>query len=199
MARPAGSIALKAGDRWSADWPKHIELANGRLRRPIKWRGKCTNVYYKRKICTGCQRPMLQTVKNASAGHRPFCSTVCKSRIFKSEAMGKKIIKKLGIQQGYYVLVKAHGHPRATNNGTVREHILVVEKQIGRFLSATERVHHIDFVKHNNDPENLFLCRDNDEHLFIHRSLNLCVADLLAGRNLYFDHQERRYRADNSH
>lgn len=198
MGRPPGSIALKSGDQWSSDFPGYIELANGQLRRPRKWtdpqgRVRCTNTYFDRKFCAACGTDVLQATKHVNLGWRPYCSKQCKSKTIKGESQGNRIIKKLGIQQGHYVLIKSHGHPRATNNGTVREHILVVERQIGRFLNNEECIHHIDFIKHNNDPSNLFLCKNNDEHLAIHRSLNTCVEILLAGGQLYFDHVKRRY------
>jgi hypothetical protein len=57
-----------------------------------------------------------------------------------------------------YVRIGGHkGHPRANRHGQVLEHILVVEKRIGRHLSVDESVHHIDHVKHNNVDSNLKL------------------------------------------
>lgn len=47
-------------------------------------------------------------------------------------------------------------HPRAIN-GRVREHIVVMEKKIGRLLLSGENVHHINGVRDDNRPENLEL------------------------------------------
>lgn len=55
---------------------------------------------------------------------------------------------------GYRALHKPE-HPGADAKGYVREHILVAEAVLGRFLTAHEVVHHKDGDKTNNKPENL--------------------------------------------
>lgn len=47
-------------------------------------------------------------------------------------------------------------HPRAVN-GRVREHVVVMERKIGRLLFAGENVHHRNGVRDDNHPENLEL------------------------------------------
>lgn len=57
-----------------------------------------------------------------------------------------------------YKLVKApEGHPGADAKGYVREHRLVMEAHVGRYLAPGEVVHHIDHDKMNNAIENLQL------------------------------------------
>jgi len=57
-----------------------------------------------------------------------------------------------------YAFAWAPDHPRANkNSGRVREHILVMEKTLGRYLTEHEQVHHINAVKHDNRAENLEL------------------------------------------
>lgn len=58
---------------------------------------------------------------------------------------------------GYKLVPAPEGHPNADSKGYVREHRLVMEKKLGRYLEPHEVVHHKDGDKLNNDPENLEL------------------------------------------
>jgi len=56
--------------------------------------------------------------------------------------------------QGYN-LIRQLEHPRANNQGYVREHILVWEEVHNRFLPQGWVVHHLNGIKDDNRPENL--------------------------------------------
>jgi hypothetical protein len=55
-------------------------------------------------------------------------------------------------------------HPKSINN-LYYEHIVVIEKYLGRQLEDYESVHHINEIKTDNRLENLFLChrREHDK------------------------------------
>lgn len=56
-----------------------------------------------------------------------------------------------------YVLRLVDGHPFADNRGYVREHRLIMEEHLLRFLLPTEFIHHINQIRDDNRLENLVL------------------------------------------
>ena len=76
---------------------------------------------------------------------------------------GGKIIDEEG-----YVLLRAEGHPRANPHGFyVPEHILVMERTLGRLIPVNEIVHHKNGNKQDNRPENLEVMT-RTEHMKLH-------------------------------
>ncbi len=85
------------------------------------------------------------------------------------------------------------GYRRLTIRGERRyEHIVVMEKKVGRRLFPGESVHHVDFVKTNNSPENLFLFPSEKEHQIAHNSV---VNSVIAywGNGVWFDSKKKEY------
>lgn len=70
---------------------------------------------------------------------------------------------------GYRMVKAPDGHPGADSKGYIREHRLVMEKKLGRYLEPHEVPHHIDEDKLNNDPDNLELM-DLAEHTSLHHT-----------------------------
>lgn len=74
-------------------------------------------------------------------------------------------------KQGYTMVYKPD-HPRAAGNkGYVREHILVMEKKLGREILLGEVVHHRDGDRSNNDPSNLELHKSQSQHMYEHKDI----------------------------
>lgn len=66
-----------------------------------------------------------------------------------------------------YILISKPNHPRSNSKGYVREHWIVMEESLGRFLLEGEVVHHIDRNKSNNQLSNLSLMTAYD-HKVLH-------------------------------
>lgn len=69
-------------------------------------------------------------------------------------------------------MVLMKGHPRANDGGYVFEHIVVVEKMIGRYLMKGEVVHHLNGIKDDNRPDNLVIEKRSD-HSRDHKKLRI--------------------------
>jgi len=70
-----------------------------------------------------------------------------------------------------YKSVRIHGPHRRNNSGTLRAHILIAEKNIGRPLKDFETVHHIDLDRYNNEPDNLYVYDNSGIHMRAHAHL----------------------------
>ena len=119
-------------------------------------------------ICIQCSKP-FETYKSPSRDTPKFCSIKCIGLSQRGENNpayngGKYICN------GYYVLFMPE-HPNCCVKNTVLEHRVVMECKIGRYLTRKECVHHIDFNKLNNEPENLMLFASNSEHIKFHAKL----------------------------
>lgn len=80
-------------------------------------------------------------------------------------------------------------HPNATKSGYVAEHIAVATEKIGRTLEKGECVHHKDLNKHNNDPDNLYVCT-KEKHGQLHRQLELIAIGLYRRGLVVFDDEQ---------
>lgn len=78
-----------------------------------------------------------------------------------------------------YVLIWMPDHPNRNNDNYVREHRLVYEKYLGRYLTQQEEIHHINGIKDDNRLQNLNKFLKN-EHCRLHHkkdfSKRFCAA-----------------------
>ena len=82
-------------------------------------------------------------------------------------------------KQGYimengYRCVLVENHPNGIKKGNqlyIRESRFVAEKILGRYLEKGEVVHHINKEKADNRPENLYLFKNNAEHMRYHHNV----------------------------
>lgn len=85
---------------------------------------------------------------------------------FAGHWQGGKIIDRFG-----YIYILSHKHPFCNSHKYVREHRLVMEKYLGRFLSPEEQVHHINGIRTDNNIKNLMLFESNSAHIKFHHSI----------------------------
>ena len=69
------------------------------------------------------------------------------------------------VDEDGYILEHRPDHPQATAGGYVRQHRLVMEKMLGRYLTPEEVVDHKNRDTSDNDPGNLELYPSNGEHI----------------------------------
>jgi hypothetical protein len=79
--------------------------------------------------------------------------------------------------KGYY-MVKCPGHPNANKQGYVFEHVKIALDTVGLGVMPPECcIHHINFVRADNRPENLVLCAI-PKHREYHGKLENVVGEL---------------------
>jgi hypothetical protein len=90
---------------------------------------------------------------------------------------GGKMLKKDKKAKIGYSFTAMPSHPKASQNGYVPDHVLIVEKILGKMLPLSAVVHHVDKNSLNNSPSNLVVCQDTQYHSLIHarqRALEEC-------------------------
>lgn len=99
---------------------------------------------------------------------------------------GHRFLSDRNVTKGYY-MVRLPGHPNAGKNGYVFEHIAVSLKSAGREkLEPFECVHHINFIKTDNQPDNLCICT-KDKHREYHGNLENLIGELFDKGIVGFD------------
>jgi hypothetical protein len=68
-----------------------------------------------------------------------------------------------------YRMIRMPDHPHAESDGYVREHILIVERILGKRLPVGALVHHVSGEKADNRPTNFVVCPDRSYHALLHQ------------------------------
>ena len=71
-----------------------------------------------------------------------------------------------------YILIYSPNHPNYDSRKYVLEHRLITEKCLGRYLTKEEVIHHINGIKDDNRPKNLYLFESTSEHTKFHHLKN---------------------------
>lgn len=123
---------------------KYLHLYNISTREPRKGKlGKQNSPETREKISR----------KLRSIGYKP-CELARKKSAdaCRLNGPGHKRKRNDGYIEVYYPL-----HPNSSKNGYIMEHTLVMEKNIGRYITKGEVIHHINHIRDDNRPENLQL------------------------------------------
>jgi len=98
-----------------------------------------------------CGRKHVSSRKNLTGGETNSCG--CRRKgVFHSKWKGGRSLDGCG-----YVRVYCPNHPRTQNGRYVREHVLAMERKLGRYMFPEETVHHKNGVRDDNRIENLEL------------------------------------------
>lgn len=132
--------------------------------------------------CQFCGKEFYLSEGRSKRGRGKFCSFECYWLNMKGRKLPRKTKDKMSVSAKRlekpnswkggkrhdsrgYVSIYMPNHPFAySNKRYVREHRLVMQKHLGRFLQRKEVVHHIDSNPKNNNINNLMLFSSNIEH-----------------------------------
>lgn len=79
-------------------------------------------------------------------------------------------------------------------NGYIPVHRLVVSDMLGRLVTPEEKVHHINNVRTDFRPKNLYVCQSMGHHRAVHSQLEDISMDLVRRGAIQFDHDQGQYQ-----
>jgi HNH endonuclease len=107
-------------------------------------------------ICK-CGKQKIAKSHNLLYGHTKSCGCLQKESVCRGSSHGQFKTGRSKDKKGYILLSGYQGHPRSYSSGQVLEHVIIMEKKLGRALLMSERVHHKNGIRHDNRPSNLEL------------------------------------------
>jgi len=117
------------------------------------------NLIDKRNVCYVCLNVRSKIPCEKCGLLKKKNSKLCRNCYIPTGLIGDKNPRWTGgrTYEDGYVLISSRQHPNHNSRGYVREHTLVMEEILGRYLEPGENVHHINGIKDDNRPENLEL------------------------------------------
>jgi len=85
-----------------------------------------------------------------------------------------------------YILIFNANHPYSNSKGYIPEHRFLVEQILGRYLTKSEKVHHLNGIKSDNRIENLYLFPNNIEHSRYHKNFQCGNIGKLLKSNIFY-------------
>jgi hypothetical protein len=121
---------------------------------------------------------MVRNLEDVAYGKRHSAKSKIKIKKARaSQIMGKgknaSGWKRGSYKESGYVQIYSPDHPFCNHKGYVREHRLVVEKYLGRYLKSSEHCHHINGIRNDNRLDNLMVFISNTSHRRWHNNPNL--------------------------
>jgi len=87
------------------------------------------------------------------------------------------------IDSSGYVIVKVH----AGSGRWVQEHILIMQRHLGRWMKPGEQVHHVNGDRKDNRISNLYVCRDLSHHQKVEWSAKKLLKSLMQSGVVQFN------------
>jgi len=108
---------------------------------------------------------------------------------YRQKYLGRKRKIELG-----YILTFLPDHPDSNSAGYIFEHRLIMEGMVGRRLQKEECIHHINFIRSDNRPENLYLCTNRKIHREMETTIHRLIPQLFDQEVIQFEKGEYKMR-----
>lgn len=159
------------------DFYRHNEMADGHIGKCKKCTRKDCSIHngIHKRVCVICNKKFNTTASEIKRGGAKCCSRKC-YYVYQKKSIkrGKKSPAwkggKIKTTKGYIIAYNPK-HPRADSHGYILEHILVMEKHLGRIVKKKEVVHHVNGIKNDNRIDNLILFPTRGAHTAFHWQL----------------------------